>query len=98
MLRRTLIGLEPTRASDDTRDIAKRVAERGWRHFTARDIGREPGFRWFRGETQEAKQSSANAVKALIDANIMRPDIVSVGRGFAKKWEVHPHLEEAIRD
>jgi hypothetical protein len=34
----------------------------------------------------------------LIDANIMRPDIVSVGPGFAKKWEVHPHLEEAIRE
>ena len=98
MLRRTLAGLEPTRSAEDALTVAKRIVKNQWRHFTNYDVGREQGFRWFRGEDAENKRRRDNAFNVLIDATAIRQDLVQTGRGAIQKWAVNPDLGEKIRD
>jgi hypothetical protein len=98
MLRRTLAGLEPTRSAEDALAVAKQIVKKQWRHFTNHDVGREQGFRWFRGEDAENKRRRDNALHVLIDANAIRQDLVQTGRGPIQKWVVNPDLGEKIRD
>ena len=97
MLRRTLAGLEPTRSAEDALAVAKQIVERRWRHFTNNDVGREQGFRWFRGEETENKRRRDNALNVLIDAKAIRQDLVQTGRGAIQKWAVSPDLGGKIR-
>jgi hypothetical protein len=98
MLRRTLAGLEPTRSAEDALTVAKQIVKNQWRHFTNHDVGREQGFRWFRGEDAENKRRRDNALNVLIDARAIRQDLVQTGRGAIQKWAVNPDLGEKIRD
>jgi hypothetical protein len=98
MLRRTLAGLEPTRSAEDALAVAKQIAKERWRHFTNYDVGREQGFRWFRGEDAENKRCRDNVLNVLIDAKAIRQDLVQTGRGAIQKWAVNPDLGEKIRD
>ena len=98
MLRRTLAGLEPTRSAEDALAVAKQVVAKQWSHFTNHDVGREQGFRWFRGEDAENKRRRDNALNVLIDAKAIRQDLVQTGRGAIQKWAVNPDLGEKIRD
>ena len=98
MLRRTLAGLEPTRSAEDALAVAKQIVKKRWRHFTNHDVGREQGFRWFRGEDAENKRRRDNALNVLIDAKAIRQDLVQTGRGAIQKWAVNPDLGEKIRD
>ena len=98
MLRRTLAGLEPTRSAEDALAVAKQVVAKQWSHFTNFDVGREQGFRWFRGEDAENKRRRDNALNVLTDAKAIRHDLVQTGRGAIQKWAVHPDLGEKIRD
>jgi Protein of unknown function (DUF3987) len=98
MLRRTLAGLEPTRSAEDALAVAKQIVKNQWRHFTNHDVGREQGFRWFRGEDAENKRRRDNVLNVLIDANAIRQDLVQTGRGAIQKWAVNPDLGEKIRD
>jgi hypothetical protein len=98
MLRRTLAGLEPSRSAEDALAIAKQIAKKQWRHFTNNDVGREQGFRWFRGEDAENKRRRDNTLSVLVDANVIRQDLVQTGRGAIQKWAVNPDLGEQIRD
>ena len=98
MLRRTLVGLEPIRSAEDALAVAKQIAKQQWRHFTNNDVGREQGFRWFRGEDVENKRRRDNALNVLIDAKAIRQDLVQTGRGAIQKWAVNPDLGEKIRD
>jgi hypothetical protein len=98
MLRRTLAGLEPTRSAEDALAVAKQIVKRQWRHFTNYDVGREQGFRWFRGEDAENKRRRDNALNVLTDAKAIRQDLVQTGRGAIQKWAVNPDLGEKIRD
>ena len=98
MLRRTLAGLEPSRSAEDAFAVAKQIAKQQWRHFTNNDVGREQGFRWFRGEDAENKRRRDNALNVLIDANAVRQDLVQTGRGAIQKWAVNPDLGEKLRD
>ena len=70
-------------SSSDARDIAETIVKRQadpdpkkkWGPiFTNSQIGRERGFNWFRGESQEAKQRRANALAVLVDGGVIRPD------------------------
>lgn len=94
MLRRTLAGLEPTRSAEDALVVAKQVVAKEWSHFTNHDVGRERGFRWFRGEDAENKRRRDNALNVLIDAKAIRQDLVQTGRGAIQKWAVNPDLGE----
>ena len=98
MLRRTLAGLEPTRSADDALAVAKQIAKKQWPHFTNYDVGREQGFRWFRGEDAENKRRRDNALSVLTDAKAIRQDLVQTGRGAIQKWAVNPDLGEKLRD
>ena len=98
MLRRTLAGLEPTRSAEDALAVAKQIVEKRWRHFTNYDVGREQGFRWFRGEDAENKRRRDNVINVLVDAKAIRQDLVPTGRGAIQKWAVNPDLGEKIRD
>jgi putative DNA primase/helicase len=98
MLRRTLAGLEPTRSAEDALTVAKQIVKNQWRHFTNHDVGREPGFRWFRAEDAENKRRRDNALNVLTDAKAIRQDLVQTGRGVVQKWAAHPDLGEKIRD
>jgi Protein of unknown function (DUF3987)/Bifunctional DNA primase/polymerase, N-terminal len=98
MLRRTLAGLEPTRSAEDALAVAKQIVDKQWPHFTNHDVGREQGFRWFRGEDAENKRRRDNALNVLIDAKAIRQDLVQTGRGAIQKWAVNPDLGERIRD
>jgi hypothetical protein len=98
MLRRTLAGLEPTRSAEDALAVAKQIVKQGWSHFTNNDVGREQGFRWFRGEEAENKRRRDNALNVLSDAKAIRQDLVQTGRGVIQKWAVNPDLGEKIRD
>jgi hypothetical protein len=98
MLRRTIAGLEPTGVNQDALTVAKRVVEKKWLHFTNHDVGREPGLRWFRGESREAKQRRDNALAVLTDSGAVRPEVVMTGRGPIQKWEVRPDLEERLHE
>jgi hypothetical protein len=98
MLRRTLAGLEPSRSAEDALAIAKQIGKKEWRHFTNNDVGREQGFRWFRGEDAENKRRRDNTLSVLVDANVIRQDLVQTGRGAIQKWAVNPDLGEQIRD
>jgi hypothetical protein len=98
MLRRTLAGLEPTRSAEDALAVAKQIVKNQWRHFTNYDVGREQGFRWFRGEDAENKRRRDNALNVLTDANAIRQDLVQTGRGVIQKWATHPDLGEKISD
>jgi hypothetical protein len=98
MLRRTLAGLEPSRSAEDALAVAKQIAKKQWRHFTNNDVGREQGFRWFRGEEAENKRRRDNTLSVLVDANVIRQDLVQTGRGAIQKWAVNPDLGEQIRD
>jgi hypothetical protein len=98
MLRRTLAGLEPTRSAEDALAVAKQIVKQGWRHFTDNDVGREQGFRWFRGEDAENKRRRDNALSVLSDAKAIRQDLVQTGRGVIQKWAVNQDLGEKIRD
>ena len=98
MLRRTLAGLEPTRSAEDALAVAKQIVKKRWRHFTNYDVGREHGYRWFRGEDAENKRRRDNALNVLIDAKAIRQDLVQTGRGAIQKWAANPDLGEKIRD
>ena len=98
MLRRTLAGLEPSRSAEDALAVAKQIVAKQWRHFTNHDVGREQGFRWFRGEDAENKRRRDNALHVLIDAKAIRQDLVQTGRGPIQKWAANPDLGEKIRD
>jgi Protein of unknown function (DUF3987) len=98
MLRRTLAGLEPTRSAEDALAVAKLIVKKQWRHFTNNDVGREQGFRWFRGEDVENKRRRDNVINVLVDAKAIRQDLVQTGRGAIQKWAVNPDLGEQIRD
>ena len=98
MLRRTLAGLEPSRSAEDALAVAKQIAKKRWRHFTNHDVGREQGFRWFRGEDAENKRRRDNALNVLIDAHAIRQDLVQTGRGAIQKWAANLDLGERIRD
>jgi Protein of unknown function (DUF3987) len=98
MLRRTLAGLEPSRSAEDALAVAKQIAKKEWRHFTNYDVGREQGFRWFRGEDAETKRRRDNVLNVLIDAKAIRQDLVQTGRGAIQKWAVNPDLGERIRE
>ena len=97
MLLRTLEGLEPTRSAEDALAVARQIVRIGWTRFTNHDVGREHGFRWFRGEEAGHKRRRDNALNVLIDARVIRKDIVATGRGTVEKWAVNPELEDAIR-
>ena len=43
-------------ARGDALSVAKLIIERQWRHFATDDLGREPGFRWCRGEQKGDKE------------------------------------------
>jgi hypothetical protein len=98
MLRRTLAGLEPTRSAEDALAVAKQIVEKRWAHFTNYDVGREQGFRWFRGEDAENKRRRDNVLNVLVDAKAIRQDLVQTGRGAMQKWAVNPDLGETIRE
>jgi hypothetical protein len=97
MLRRTLAGLEPSRSAEDALAVAKQIAKKQWRHFSNNDVGREQGFRWFRGEDAENKRRRDNTLSVLVDANVIRQDLVQTRRGAIQKWAVNPDLGEQIR-
>ena len=98
MLRRTLAGLEPSRSAEDALAVAKQVVAKQRRHFTNYDVGREHGFRWFRGEDAENKRRRDNVINVLTDAKAIRQDLVQTGRGAVQKWAVNPDLGEKIHD
>jgi hypothetical protein len=98
MLRRTLAGLEPTRSAEDALAVAKQIVQQRWLQFTNNDVGREQGFRWFRGEEAENKRRRDNALNVLSDAKAIRHDLVQTRRGAIQKWAVNPDLGEKIRD
>jgi hypothetical protein len=98
MLRRTLAGLEPTRSAEDALAVAKQIVKKRWRHFTNYDVGREHGFRWFRGEDAENKRRRDNALNVLSDAKAIRQDLIQTGRGVIQKWAANPDLGEKLRD
>jgi hypothetical protein len=94
MLRRMLVGLEPTQATDDARDIAILLVERRWTHFAERDVSFSRGFRWFRGV--EHKSRRLNALGVLQDCHVIRQDLVPTRRGAVQRWAVHPDLAETL--
>ena len=96
MFLRTLAGLEPTGARNDALAVAKLIVERKWELFSNKEVGREPGFRWFRGEQRVDKQRRENALKTLTDANAIWREPIKSGRGILEKWAVNPHLTTAI--
>ncbi|HZZ22833.1 MAG TPA: DUF3987 domain-containing protein [Roseiarcus sp.] len=98
MLRRTLAGLEPTRSAEDALAVARQIVKKQWPHFTNYDVGREQGFRWFRGEDAESKRRRDNALNVLMDAKAIRQDLVQTARGVIQKWAINPDLGEKIRD
>ena len=98
MLRRTLVGLEPSRSAEDALAVAKQIVRKRRGHFTNYDVGREQGLRWFRGEDADNKRRRDNALNVLIDAGAIRQDLVQSGRGPIQKWAVNPDLGEKIRD
>jgi hypothetical protein len=98
MLRRTLVGLEPSRSAEDALAVAKLIVKKQWSHFTNYDVGREQGLRWFRGEDAENKRRRDNVLNVLIDAKAVRQDLVQTGRGAIQKWAANPDLGEKIRD
>jgi hypothetical protein len=98
MLRRTLAGLEPTRSAEDALAVAKQIVKKRWAHFTNHDVGREQGFRWFRGEDAENKRRRDNVLNVLTDAKAIRQDLVQTARGVIQKWAVNPDLGEKISD
>jgi hypothetical protein len=106
MFRRTAAGIEPGVSSSDARDIAETIVKRQadpdpkkkWGPiFTNSQIGRERGFNWFRGESQETKQRRANALAVLADGGVIRPAQAVTGRGVIQKWEARPDLDEELR-
>jgi hypothetical protein len=98
MLRRTLAGLEPTRSAEDALAVAKLIVKKRWGHFSNFDVGREQGFRWFRGEDAENKRRRDNAINVLSDAKAIRQDLVRTARGVIQKWAANPDLGEKICD
>ena len=98
MLRRTLAGLEPTQSAEDALAVARQIVKKQWRQFTNYDVGREQGFRRFRGEDTENKRRRDNALSVLIHAKAIRQDLVQTGRGVIQKWAVNPDLGERICD
>jgi hypothetical protein len=97
MFLRTIAGLDPAGAGSDAFAVAKLIVERQWSHFTSRDVGREPGFRWFRSEQKGDRERQANALRALADANVIRREKVGTGRGILEKWAVNPQLPTALK-
>jgi hypothetical protein len=96
MFRRVMVSLEPSEARVDAFAVARLIVEKGWTHFADRDIGREPGFSWFRGEQRSGKERRDNALKRLIDANAIKRERLGSGRGFLEKWAVNPSLPTAL--
>lgn len=96
MFRRVLAGLEPTTADDDTRDVVALLMRRGLTPFTNSDIGREPGFRWFRGETKETAPRRDNVLTRLEEAGAIRPEATGSRRGQIRKWAVNPQLLKIV--
>jgi hypothetical protein len=96
MFLRTMAGIEPAETGGDALAIAKLVVERQWRFFVNNDIGREPGFRWFRAEERGDKERRDNALRTLVDANAIRREKVKTGRGILEKWAVNQQLQGVI--
>ena len=92
MFRRVQAGLEPTTADHDTRDVIALLIRRGLTPFTNSDIGREPNFRWFRGETQQTAPRRDNVLTRLEEACVIRPETAGSRRGQIRKWAVNPEL------
>jgi Protein of unknown function (DUF3987) len=72
MFLRAMVGIEPIETGGDALAVARLVVERQWSHFAPNDVGREPGFRWFRGERRGDKERRDNALRALADTNAIR--------------------------
>jgi hypothetical protein len=96
MFLRTLAGIEPAQAGADALAVAKLAIEKQWSHFANRDVGREPGFRWFRGEQKGDKERRESALKTLVDARAVRKETVKTSGGIFEKWAVNPNLEAAL--
>jgi Protein of unknown function (DUF3987) len=96
MFKRVMAGIEPAGAGGDALAVARLIVNQEWIHFTNREVGREPGFRWFRGEQQGDKGRRDNALKTLVDANAIRREKVKTAGGFFEKWAVNPQLPAAL--
>jgi hypothetical protein len=91
-----MAGIEPSETGGDAVAIAKLIVKRQWLHFAERDIGRERGFRWYRGEQRKDKDRRDNAIGVLVDANVIRREKVQTGGGIFEKWAVSPHLPATV--
>lgn len=96
MFLRTMAGIEPAGAGSDALAVARLVVERQWSHFTNKEVGREPGFRWFRAEQRGDKERRDTALRTLVDANAIRQEKVKTRRGILEKWAVSPNLSAAL--
>jgi hypothetical protein len=96
MLLRVMAAMEMAGAGGDALAVAKLLVERQWSLFGNNDIGREPGFRWFRCEQKGDKERRDNALRALADAKAIRREKIKTGRGFLEKWAVNPNLAAAL--
>jgi len=96
MFRRAIAGIEPGETGNDALAVSRLIVKKGWTHFADRDVGREPGFRWFRGERRNDKERRLNALRTLQDAGAIRREKVKTGGGIFEKWAVHPGLEAAL--
>lgn len=96
MFLRTMAGIEPAEAGGDALAVAKLIVERQWGHVANRDIGREPGFRWFRAEQRGDKERRDNALRTLVDANAIHREKVKTKGGIFEKWAVNPKLAVAL--
>jgi uncharacterized protein DUF3987 len=96
MFRRVMVGIEPSGAAGDALAIARLIVKQAWTHFADRDVGRTPGFRWFRDEQRGDKERRVNALKRLVDAGAVWRARVKTGRGFLEKWVVNPALPAAL--
>jgi hypothetical protein len=91
MLRRTIAGLEPGRTSDDARRLARMAAERGWEHFSEREVSFSPGFSWFKGIENKARR--VNVLSVLEDCGVIRRDLVKLAQNVVERWAVNPALD-----
>ena len=97
MFRRVMTGGEPTKVNDDGARLMEYLKENGVKTFAqVSDIGRVPGFRYFRGDSKSDKERRDNVLRLLGDYGVIKPAQVDSKRGEVLKYAVNPALFDGV--
>jgi hypothetical protein len=101
MFERVMGGVEPTDTDTDAEKLIKLILAKGLTAFSLKDLHREPGFRWLRGEVRgrdaSGKERRDNVINLLIDIGVLQTFWAGSPRGPIEKLAVRPDLAEYFR-